>query len=387
MSTWIPLLFLLLSLMFFMHRRLLRYLQFFQQEEYQGERFFAWLWRAKAFDSRGSLVCAASLASALLLPSSSPVLPYLVGGALIATLGAFEKDPRRQGKLPLNMTERLCRIYRVAFFILCVELLAILFLEPGLLRHRSSWGLWVSLMLLVQLIPVSVVASNVALLPGERKRQAAFVADAKRILCDTHPTVIGITGSYGKTSTKMILNEMLSMVAPTFTLGRSINTVMGITREIRARMKPGHRYAVIEMGAYQRGSITQLCALTPPYAGIITAVGVMHLERFGSPQNVLLAKSELAQAVPQDGILVCNGDAANTRSIAAQYPKRLTFLYGFDARQHLDCFMTDVQTTDAGTTFVVHWQGRQYPGTTPLCGRPMLSNILAAFTMSLRPWA
>jgi UDP-N-acetylmuramoyl-tripeptide--D-alanyl-D-alanine ligase len=376
------LLFLLLSLGFFMHRRLLRYLQFFQQEEYNGQRFLVWLWQTKAFDTRGLMACAVSWLGATLAPDPNRSLPYLLVGALFTTLGFLERDPRRQGKLPLNMTDRVRRIYRLAFLFLCGALLALVFLEQGLLHCGCPSGLWVSLALLLQAIPLSLVLANLALLPAEKRRQAGFVADARRILRDTHPTVIGITGSYGKTSTKMILNEMLSMVAPTFTLGRSINTVMGITREIRARMKPGHRYAVIEMGAYQRGSITQLCALTPPQAGIITAVGVMHLERFGSPENVLLAKAELAQAVPPDGILVCNGDDPKTRTIARQNPKRQTLLYGFDSRQPLDCSMTDIQTTDAGTTFIVHWQGKQYPGVTPLCGRPMLSNILAAFTMA-----
>jgi UDP-N-acetylmuramoyl-tripeptide--D-alanyl-D-alanine ligase len=382
MWTWLLLIFLLLSLLFFIHRRLLRYLQFFQQEEYNGTRFFAWLWHKKAFDTRGSMVCGASLLSTLLQKSQDHSVAYVLGGALFVIMAGLENNPRRAGKLLLNMTDRVCRIYRLGFFVLCIVLLAILLLEHWLFHYASTWGLWVSLVILLQAIPLTLVLANIALLPAERRRQAGFVADARRILHDTHPTVIGITGSYGKTSTKMILNEMLSLAAPTFTLGRSINTVMGITREIRTRMKPGHRYAVIEMGAYQRGSVTQLCALTPPHAGIITAVGVMHLERFGSPENVFLAKSELAQAVPQDGILVCNGDDPLTRRIAHENPKRQTLLYGLDSQHHLDCCMTDIQTTDAGTTFIIHWKGKQYPGTTPLCGRPMLSNLLAAFTMA-----
>lgn len=79
-----------------------------------------------------------------------------------------------------------------------------------------------------------------------------------------------------------------------------------MTREIRERMKPGQKFAVVEMGAYHVGSIKRMCSLTPPHAAIVTAVGEMHLELFGSPENVFKAKSELPQAVPEDGVLVVN---------------------------------------------------------------------------------
>ena len=372
----------LLSLLFFTHRRLLRYLQFFQQEEYHGRRFLAWLWRSRAFDSRATIACAASLVVALLGPGTACSVSYLLASALFAGIGIIERDPRQHGKLRLKMTDRARRIYNLAFAFSYVVLFAGVLLDHWLLAGRPLWRVWLLLVAAIQALPLSVVLSNVCLLPAERNRQRQFVAEAKAILGKTRPTVVGITGSYGKTSTKTLLNEMLSIVEPTFTLGRSINTLMGITREIRERMKLGHRYAVIEMGAYQRGSIKTLCALTPPQAAIITTVGVMHLERFGSPENVFLAKSELAEAVPQDGILVCNGDDEGARRIAQRNPKRQTLLYGFDQSQPLDCCMTDIAAVDGGTAFVVHWRGRQYPGSTPLCGRPMLSNILAAFTMA-----
>ena len=382
MLLWIQLPLFLLGLGFFAYRRLLRYLQFFQQEEYHGRRFLAWLWRTRAFDSRATIACAAALMFAAFCPGAISSFVYLAAGVLFAAVGLIERDPRREGKLRLKMTDRARRIYKLAFAFAGAALLAAIVLDYCLPGGRPLWRVWLLLAVAIQAMPLSVVFSNVCLLPAEKRRQEQFVAEARAILSHTRPTVIGITGSYGKTSTKTLLNEMLGIVEPTFTLGRSINTLMGITREIRERMKLGHRYAVIEMGAYQRGSITTLCALTPPQAGIITAVGVMHLERFGSPENVFLAKSELAEAIPPEGILVCNGDDEGARRIAQQHPKRLTLLYGFDQSRPLDCRMTDIAAMDGGTTFVVHWRGRQYPGSTPLCGRPMLSNIMAAFTMA-----
>ena len=280
------------------------------------------------------------------------------------------------------MTERAKRIYRLACAGCSVALLGLV-----LVAYHAEWRLSLPFCLayvaFVQSLPLFLVAANLCLLPGETKRQARFLSEAKSILASVRPYVVGITGSYGKTSTKMILGEMMSAVYPTFWPAKSINTPMGITRAIREGMKPQHRYAVIEMGAYQRGSIKRLCDLTPPQAGIVTAVGIMHLERFLAAENVFLAKSELAQAIPQDGILVCNGDDELARRMATEQRKKRTLLYGFDReKHHLDCWMTDIVTSASGTSFVIHWDGKLFKGSTRLHGRPMLGNILAAFTMA-----
>ncbi|HBE47500.1 MAG TPA: UDP-N-acetylmuramoyl-tripeptide--D-alanyl-D-alanine ligase, partial [Cyanobacteria bacterium UBA11369] len=217
----------------------------------------------------------------------------------------------------------------------------------------------------------------------EKRIQDGFMQEAKTILGKVDPYVIGISGSYGKTSTKSILAKILECVEPTFWPPGSINTPMGITREIRERLVPEHHYAVIEMAAYKRGSVTRLCNLTPPKAGIITAVGLMHLDRFGSLENIYLSKTELPQAVPQDGILVCNGDNEGARRVWGEFKKRVTLVYGLELdKGHLDCWMTDIQPSESGTHFTIHWEGKEYKGFTKMLGKPMLSNILAAFTMA-----
>jgi UDP-N-acetylmuramoyl-tripeptide--D-alanyl-D-alanine ligase len=148
-------------------------------------------------------------------------------------------------------------------------------------------------------------------------------------------------------------------------------------------MRPHHRYAVMEMGAYNIGSIKRLCDFTPPRAALVTAVGIMHLERFGSPENVYVAKSELAQALPPDGILVCNGDSPNARRMAQEHAAATTLLYGFDREAgHLDCYASDITFDAQGTRCVIHWKGQSFPARTRLLGKPNLSNMLGAFTMA-----
>jgi UDP-N-acetylmuramoyl-tripeptide--D-alanyl-D-alanine ligase len=108
----------------------------------------------------------------------------------------------------------------------------------------------------------------------------------------------------------------------------------------------------------------------------------MHLERFGGAENIYKAKCELPQAIPADGLLVCNGDNPGARQMAGEYPKATTLLYGLEPEiGHLDCWMSDIDASMSGTNFVIHWQGKEYPGFTKLLGVPMLSNLVGAFTM------
>src|SRR5206468_12245453 len=116
-----------------------------------------------------------------------------------------------------------------------------------------------------------------------------------------NPVVIGVTGSYGKTSVKHILGHVLETAGPTLITPGSVNTAMGIARVIRERLQPHHRYLVVEMGAYGIGSIRRLCALTPPRLGIISAIGKAHYERFKSLDAVAQAKFELAEAAAGNG--------------------------------------------------------------------------------------
>lgn len=368
----------------FFHRRLLRYFRFFQQEEYDSVRFMAWLRANRALDRRGSAVALVAGGLSLWVRSDWASVLALAGALALVILAVREEDPRKTGKIRLNLTPRARRIQRVAFLLYGAALLPAALLCHWLLGVRAPVGLWAIHLVLVQAPPLTLMGAAALLAPGEKRRQEAFRQDARRILTELAPFVIGITGSYGKTSTKGILRELLQQgLGPTFCPPRSINTVMGITRQIRENLRREHRWAVIEMGAYRRGSIQRLCALTPPRAAIVTTVGIMHLERFGDPEDVYQAKSELPQALPPEGILVLNGDNPGTRRMAREHPKGTTLLFGLDpALGDLDCWISDARTTPDGTVFSLHWRGATYPVTTRLLGRAALANLLAAFTMA-----
>lgn len=364
------------SSFFFLYRRSLRYLRYLQQEDYTAKRFIRWFVQNRAFDTRGTAIALTTYVIIWLMGYT--LLTSSFDAIALAALAMTEGDPRRQGKLRLNMTERATRIFRLSLALSSVALLAAGLFAP------SVPILWLTLIIIFQMIPLSLLAANALLHASEQRRQQQFVEEAKAIFSKVSPYTIGITGSYGKTSTKDALAQLLQIaVGPTFWPPKGINTFMGNTREIRSHLKVGHRYAIFEMGAYGRGSIKKLCSLTPPHAAIITVIGTAHLERFGSEGNILLAKSELAEAVPFDGILVCNGDNAGARSIATTHQKKTTLLYGFDrSLGHLDCWISFFSIEPKGTSFKLEWTGNTYTGFTPLFGKEALSNAVGAFTLA-----
>ena len=374
------------ALIFFFARRGLRYLRYFQQEEYNGTRFKNWFLETGTFDRKGtsiSLVAAALTRFATGGEMTTCLVICLFAAATLVFVGFKEEDPRKVGKIKLNMTDRATAIYNLALGLYAIAVISFIVGTYAIGAGDNIYWYWLLAVLLIQSTPIWIVIANAILWPNELKKQQAFLQDAKNILADYQPYTIGITGSYGKTSTKAILGSILEAIEPTFWTPGSINTEMGITRQIREQLKPQQELAIIEMGAYQIGSIAKLCRLTPPNAGLVTAVGVMHLERFGGADNIYKAKCELPQAIPQEGLLVCNGDNPGARKMATEYKKDTTLLYGLEPELgHLDCWMSDIQATPEGTTFTINWQGKAYPGFTKMLGVPMLSNLVGAFTMA-----
>jgi UDP-N-acetylmuramoyl-tripeptide--D-alanyl-D-alanine ligase len=236
--------------------------------------------------------------------------------------------------------------------------------------------------LVCAVMPLLLIGANAWLAPYERYVQRRYELDAVDVVRRVGPFIIGITGSYGKSSTKSMLGHILQFKGPTLSATGSINTLMGITRHIREHLVFGHQFMVVEMGAFKTGSIRRLCQLTPPSAAIITAVGDMHLERFGSLEAIVRAKGELARALPVGGLLVVNADSAGALQIAKRSVDRRVLLYGETSTEDLDTRLENVQFSKQGTSFVLRTRDGVYSCFTPLLGRPIVLNIAGAFTLA-----
>ena len=227
------------------------------------------------------------------------------------------------------------------------------------------------------LTPILVPLSNLINKPVEKAVQNWYINDAKRILSEC-PTLhkVGITGSYGKTSMKFYLDELLNSQYNTLKTPESFNTPMGVTITIRRDLKPTHEYFICEMGARRVHEIKELCGIADPHDGIITSVGPQHLETFGSIENVVNTKFELADHVKANGgKIYLNGDNELIRKKAPEYPNAV--LYGLQEGNHYRA--TDISVSDRGTEFTVTAPGGETQRfSMKLLGEHNVQNVLGA---------
>jgi UDP-N-acetylmuramoyl-tripeptide--D-alanyl-D-alanine ligase len=354
-------------------RRLLAYLRYFQQEGYEALRFVRWV---KLRSLTDPALWLAALCSVLLAVSAAVAAGLFVAGALL--LGAAQPDPRRSGKIALRLTWRARRVLAAsAVLVLAVWLGLVVGLPASTIR-----SVFIASVGVLAVVPIVLVAANASLAPYERAVQRRYEVEARQRVAAVAPFIIGITGSYGKSSTKAMLAHILQLEAPTLAASGSINTLMGVTRHLREQLVHGHRFLVVEMGAFKRGSIARLCELTPPRAGLVTAVGDMHLERFGSTDEIVRAKSELAAALPPGGLLVANADNAGALRIAQGATHCRVLLYGETYDGDLDTRVEGVTFSREGTHFVLRTRARAFACFTPLLGRPIIQNVAGAFTLA-----
>jgi UDP-N-acetylmuramoyl-tripeptide--D-alanyl-D-alanine ligase len=240
-----------------------------------------------------------------------------------------------------------------------------------------------ALVLLGQLVVFDVILANLLTYPIEEFMRRRYVASAAKVLAGVNPVVIGITGSYGKTSTKELLAHILSVRYDVYKTPRSFNTLMGICKVIREELQPHHRYFIVEMGAYKPGEIARICNLVKPRFAILTAVGPQHLERFKSIENVAKAKFELIQALPGDGASVFNADDPICLELSNKTGSTVR-RYGMENPSICDVSARSIVLSSEGTSFelFVKETGQWYPVRSHLLGRHNVSNIMAAFLLA-----
>jgi len=176
---------------------------------------------------------------------------------------------------------------------------------------------WLLASVVVWAVPMMLDLLTRALAPLERRNAQKFVDQAVQRLRRVQPTVVGITGSYGKTSTKNHLNDLLSVDGGIVASPRSFNNRAGLSRAINENLAEGTRVFIAEMGTYGPGEIAELCSWCPPELSIITAIGPVHLERMKSLDVINEAKFEITQKA---STVVVNIDDVRL----AAWPERLS---------------------------------------------------------------
>ncbi len=190
--------------------------------------------------------------------------------------------------------------------------------------------------------------------------------------------VIGVTGSYGKTSIKEFLYFILKSQYKVLKTPESYNTLFGISKVVDYELDDNYDFFICEMGAYTIGEIKELCEMTSPNFGILSGINEQHLERFGSIENTTKAKFELVEAVPSDGFSIVNIDNEIVKDNYIKYQGKI-IAYGFS---NSEFSVRNITLSKGVTNFDLVLDSKAHKVKTNLIGNSNLSNILAASTMS-----
>ncbi|MBE5859983.1 MAG: UDP-N-acetylmuramoyl-tripeptide--D-alanyl-D-alanine ligase [Butyrivibrio sp.] len=231
-------------------------------------------------------------------------------------------------------------------------------------------------------LPLVVALTNLINKPVEKKINDWYIKDAQRIL-NEHPNlkIIGITGSYGKTSVKYYICTLLAEGFRVLMTPESFNTPMGIIRTIRGDLTPMHEIFICEMGARHVHDIKEITDIVHPDDGIVTSIGPQHLETFHSMENIINTKFELLDAVDEKsstGLKFVNGDDVNIMD-NLRYKDAIT--YG--TSEKCDYRATDINFSKDGASFKVTTpSGETCDFTMKLLGEHNVTNVVGAIAMA-----
>jgi len=364
-------------------RRVRFFLHVFQLETYKFDRYGRWLSghvrsavvrRSHAVGA--ALLVAASAGVSLWIPTWTAVLVLPAWSLAFISSRRYRSD---QEKKPLAFTARMIRLAIPT---------AVLTLAPVLVGATYWWSqgavsgvvAYLAGFFLADLgAPLWVAVAGLLIQPAENAIQEGFKQDARETLRKRSDlTVIGITGSYGKTSTKFILAELLRQKYSVFATPSSYNTPMGMCLAVNEKLKPEHQVLVLEYGIRYPGDIQDLCDIARPDISVITTVGVAHLETMGSVEAIAEEKGSLLTCMNPEGPAILNVDNEHVEAMTTRAPGPV-WRVSVDGPPEADVTAHNVAYDTEGASFAVRDEtGEEALFQTKLLGKHNVLNILLA---------
>ena len=298
----------------------LRYnLHMFQLNGYKNGEHIHWL---KKNVSRQYLLILIGISGILSMCLPGIVTLLLQTAAALICMKYYLYLKKTNTKKKLVYTARVKRLI-LTDSILVILLLVLTGVFLGVSRIAGAFAVLTTLQI------IALVIVNWINRPVEGMINQHYINDAKKKLRSVPDLiVIGVTGSYGKTSVKYYLDTLLKEHFEVLITPESYNTPMGVVKTIRSSLKPSHQIFICEMGARHVGDIKEICDIVHPEHGIITSVGPQHLETFFNMDNIVNTKFELADALPEVGLLFLNGDNEYIRNHSGKYKNKIFYTTG-----------------------------------------------------------
>ncbi len=358
---------LILFLIFF-YKRIREGLHILQLENYYNDRYAVWMKRYLKKVLNVKVIGALCLPIILLVLNKVDVA-LIINGLLYFILITTMK--KQQEKKAFVVTARIRRMY-----ITYALMFAILVTLAILGKTKVAIGLANILTMLAYWLVYFV---NLVNRPMEKSIRKGFCVKASKKLKEIpNLKVIGITGSYGKTSTKYAVNTILSQKFNTLMTPESYNTTMGVVRTINEQLTPTHQLFICEMGAKYVGDIQEICDIVKPNFGLVTAIGPQHLDTFKSLDNVRKTKLELVDSLPKEGLAFVNWEDENIRK--SELPQNVV---KFGLTKKADYYAENISITEYGSNFdVVLPDKAKIHIKTKLLGELNILNIVGAVAVA-----
>lgn len=309
-----------------------------------------------------------------------PVISITLFGIfyLVVSFLMIRSNRQEKVKIKFNFTSRVRRlcVTVLLLYVLPLAVICLLFSETLIPYYFLILGLFAYFNYFF------IIVANVINVPVEKQVFYYYKYKAQRKLKSmTNLNVIGITGSFGKTSSKQILNDILNVKFNSFPTPKNYNTTYGLILTINNYLDKFTDTFIAEMGAFKRGEIKELCNLVKPKYGILTRIGEAHLESFGSLENTTLGKFELIESLPSDGCGVLNFDDERQRNYKLKNKCDIITI-GIDYEE-VDVRATNIRLSSNGSTFDVKFNGDKevYTFETRLLGKHNIYNILAGIAL------
>ena len=370
-----------------------RALHMLQQNLYnENNRYLKWVWKNKKEMFTNIDIYGIIFVSLFALCVDTLISYYFL--ALIIILYGYcllkeKKKKKEKDKKPLVYTARIKRLIATLILlhlIVCALGITVQFI---LVDTKIDFPrLCDSIIILSVMAVLNYYVVYIAYLinkPIEYFVYRHFEKKAKRKLASMENLkVVGITGSYGKTSTKNFLNEILSEKYNVLATPKSLNTFNGLMITVNNSLSKFDEVFIAEMGAYVKGEINGLCKLVNPKYGIITKIGTAHLETFGSEENIQSGKMELIEYLPEDGVGVLNRDDEKQKNYKFKNKNHCKLLWvGIDTKDDVDVRASKIRVNHEGTTFTVEFKGdkKKYEFKTRLLGKHNVYNIISCLAL------
>ncbi len=306
---------------------------------------------------------------------STLLLDILLIVSIIKNVSDNLEDKKKEKK-PLVITNRVKRLLVTITIILLIPLI-IMFKN---FSYEIVNGYYIRLILISYLIYFVSLIAAIINIPVEKYVYYSFKSKAMKKLKSLNSLkVIGITGSYGKTSSKNILSDILNIKYNALPTPKNFNTPYGLIMTINNTLDKFDDIFIAEMGAYKKGEIKELCDLVHPKYGILTTIGTAHLESFGSEENIRTAKFELIESLPSDGVAILNMD--DEKQTSYKIKNNCKKIWVSIDNDKADFVATNIKMNNKGMTFNVKIGNDNVKFSTKLLGRPNIYNILAGIAL------